>query len=234
MPGEKLGNNSVFLSVFKRVCIHLNIILNFQKYNQINVYDLTTLFSSMMLSNSREMVSFDLEAVLRDFTENCAARFELKSDYLHIQYKMAEKSIKLKEIASTSTSQLILPDSKFLLTVYLFHRNSEQSFQLSVSASFACRDVLSMAKSEFNLCDSKYWSLFEVFDNEQHKMLNESSSNPLNNLILLERILPVSAKLIDSLSKWNSFSLVVKSNFIQIDLEKYFLTGNQVYKILIS
>jgi len=231
-----LSNNSVFFNMFKRICIHLNIILNFKNYNQINVYDLTTLFASMLLSNARE-IAFDFEMVLRNFTENCSQAFNLKNEYLQIQYKMAEKSIRLKEITekpTVSQSQLLLPESKFLLTIYLFHKHSEQSFQINVDSNFTCKDVLLLARNEFGLCDSKYWSLFEVFDSEQHKMLNESHSASLNNLILLERILPISSKLINSLSKWNSFNLVIKSNFIQIDLEKLFLTKADSFQCPLS
>ena len=229
------SNNSVFFNVFKRLCIHLNIILNFKNYNQINVYDLTTLFGSMLLSNARD-ISFDFETTLRNFTENCTQAFDLKSDYLQIQYKMAEKSIKLKEISEKQSvaSQLLLPESKFLLTIYLFHKHSEQSFQINVDSNFTCKDVLILAQNEFGLCDSKYWSLFEVFDSEQHKMLNESYSTSLNNLILLERLMPISSKLINSLSKWNSFNLVVKTNFIQIDLEKIFLTKGDSFQCPLS
>ena len=214
----------MFQQTFKRICIHLNIVLHFHSYNHINVYDLITLFSSILLNGAE--TTFDLERVLKDCTENCTQFFALKSDYLHIQYKMAEKSIKLKELTERMSTCQLLPESKFLLTIYLFHKHSEQSFQLNVDSSFTCKDVLMMARSEFNLCESKYWSLFEVFDSEQHKMLNESNSSSLSNAILLERLMPVSARLMGTLSKWNSFNLVVKTNFIQIDLEKFFLTGD--------
>ena len=224
----KSTDNLTFLNTLKRLCIHLRIILNFNKYNKINQHELTNLFGSILINSHSNMFdeSHGIDKIIIYLIENCTQLFSLRSDYLSIQYKMVEKSINLKNIADKEQIVNTNQNSKFLLTVYLFHKHSEQSFQLNVDMNFKCKDVLIKARDEFGLYESKYWALFEVFDYEQHKIMNASLSIPADNLnpILLERILPINAKLISSLSKWSSFYLVIKYNFIQIDIERLFLT----------
>ncbi|CAF0779442.1 unnamed protein product [Brachionus calyciflorus] len=215
-------SESVFFSTLKRVILHLNFVHNYKNLNKMNLEDLSKLYTNIIFGDNTEIN-------LVNMIENCEDYFGLKKGYLNFQYQIFDRFTKLKnlELVNLDTSS----NRNFLITIYLFHKHSEQSFQLQIDENFTCKDALIKAKDEFNLYESKYWCLFEIFDHEQHLALQglpqEKSS------ILLERVLPSKAKLIESISNWNSFNFIVKYNQIQIDFERFYIT-NEAYNLGMS
>jgi hypothetical protein len=207
--------NTIFYNCLKRICVHLNIIAHFKDTNQMDSKYLSDLFASLILHKHKTSFSSSFTCVLKYLIENCSHVFDLKDDYLNLQYDIVEKSFALKHKSDIISMKQL--KSSYLTTIYLNRKNSDKSFQISIEDETMCEDVLKMAKNKFDLCDSKYWCLFEVVDREH--TLNSTQKSPM----LLERLLPINYKLIDGLSNWTTFVLVVKCNYIQIEIEKAFL-----------
>lgn len=203
----------IFYETLKRLCLHLNYVAKYSYLNEMYAGYLASLFSKL-IHDSKLEIKGDLKLVLECLINNFNVLFDMSKDDLIAQYRVFDKLLKNKYIKN---------NNNFLITIFLFHKYSEQSFQLQIDSAFTCKDALLKAQKEFNFYESKYWSLFEVFDYEQHLSLNGIKFDPFKqNCVLLERILPTKARLIESISNWNSFCFVVKYNFIQIDLERFY------------
>ncbi|CAM6000914.1 unnamed protein product [Sphagnum balticum] len=274
--------NSVYFNLLKRVCMHLHLIAQFKKLNEMDSCYLANIFSTFLfyLDSSQHMdgrhhrrrkpnndaamkalnYTPDLLNQLKNeklffiifleaLTDNFGIMFDVKQDYLAMQTKMIEKSIYLKNLLNQQSTAQQQPtnefsfttrnlsssnddqkSSKFLLNIYLFSKKLERSFLVNVNGRTKCRDILELAKLEFKLDESKYWCLFEVFDNEQLNLTGgngncvDGSTNSSNSM-LVERILPVNCNLIETISTWATFYLCIKSNHVQIELEKSYLTS---------
>jgi hypothetical protein len=140
-----------------------------------------------------------LKVLVIRMTEKCISLFGLKESYLKIQIEMIEKSIDLR------MEKLNLKnESSLLLTICYHGMDGEKSFQLNADSFYTVGQALEKAKLEFGFVDSKYLSLFEVCSGNQ---------------CILERALPVTGILVNSLSRWSSFHLSIKYNLIKIELE---------------
>lgn len=206
------NKNSVFYSTIKRVALHLNYVSHYHFLNQMSKDYLCSYFKNLIFTNKK----FD---IMKFLVDNCEDYFDLAEGYMQNQLTIFDRVIKLKTVQKRNLDT----NAKFLVTIYLFHKNSEQSFQIQIDSNFTCKDVLLRARDEFSLFESKYWCLFEVFDPDQHFSINGIGRSNLE--FQLERIIPSKAKLIESMSNWSSFNLVVKYNSIQIEMERFYVTN---------
>ena len=262
---QQAAQTPCFYHVLKRLCLHLFLISKFTSKNQLTSIALSTLFAPFLFStlsvSPGKHKDLDLTVertffvhLLDHLVQNFTNLFQVSDDFIQVQFKMIEKSIYLKNLNKSTISKFntfsletqtsVEPSTKFLITIFLFDKNSEQSFQANVDAKFKCKSVLEMAKKEFKLDESKYWCLFEVLDHEHLSLKNNNSMSSLDlsstsaldisttedpqPTTLLERLLPVNASLLDSLSTWATFYLCVKCNHIQIDIEKSFITSTNL------
>ena len=216
--------NPVFYSIIKRFCIHFNLLANYTYKNAMDVEYLTDFLLSYMFDlrtfidknsifvmdklmlknrfNPDEVYVITqrlLKVLVIRMTEKCISLFGLKESYLKIQIEMIEKSIDLR-----MENLNLKNESSLLLTICYHGMDGEKSFQLNADSFYTVGQALEKAKLEFGFVDSKYLSLFEVCSGNQ---------------CILERALPVTGILVNSLSRWSSFHLSIKYNLIEVELE---------------
>ena len=206
------NQNSVFYSTIKRIAIHINLVAYYHFLNQMSKESIFQIFRDFIFAKRK----FEF---LKFLTDNCEDYFRLEDGFLQGQLDILNKVIKLKTVQKRNLDT----NAKYLITIYLFHKNSEQSFQIQIDSKFTCKDALLRARDEFKLFESKYWCLFEVFDPEQHFNVNGNFETNLDGL--LERVIPSKAILIECISNWSSFNFVVKCNSIQIEIERFYVTN---------
>lgn len=206
------NQNSVFYSTIKRIAIHINLVSYYHFLNQVSKDSMCQFFQNLIFANKK----FE---ILKFLVDNCQDYFHLEEGFLESQLAILNKVIKLKTVPKRNLDT----NAKFLITIYLFHKNSEQSFQIQIDSKFTCKNALLRAQDEFKFFESKYWCLFEVFDPEQHLNVNGNFETNLDGL--LERVIPSKAVLVEYISNWSSFNFVVKCNSIQIEIERFYVTN---------
>ena len=238
----------IFYHTFKRICIHLKLVSKFKK--NLNVINLSDLFSGLFFdlknfSNSDKpffnllqllkenfKISIEPDYCLKIFLckiielsiLNCVELFGLKKDYMIIQEKMIEKSLEMRN-NSVFKSPFKIEKKNILLTIYFEDKKMSQSFQLNADTSLTCKSVLNSCIQMFKLNGSDNWSLFEVFDHQQHRLMSSilpsnlqtNKANTFENQLPLKRALTNDSKILEVLSTWSSFYVCVKLSDLQTD-----------------
>jgi hypothetical protein len=231
--------NLVFYSTFKYILMNLYIFLTFKR-SELDDSEYLRL-KKILISNYSKLIfhlqtlnydSDELNKLLNYLIENFIEIFQVNKTYLKRQFKIIEKSIQINKTVNMKLASLnyttvsvnedhdsnntVLQNNSnnitnFLITIFLFHSNSEQSFQLNINAKIKIKQVIEQIKHKYAFTESKYWCLSEILD------INET--NKTN--IYLERVLPINGTLIELLSKWNkSFYLCFKVNDIESNLKR--------------
>ena len=228
--------NLVFYSTFKFILMNLYIFLSLKR-SELDDTEYLKIKKKLVCVYSRlifhyQTISYDseeLNKLLNYLIDNFIEVFQINKSYLKRQFKIIEKSIQIHKsvnmkIANLNYTQVSASDTdndgnasssqiftNLLITVFVFHSNNEQSFQLNVNKNYKIKQLIDQTKHKYAFIESKYWCLSEVLD------LNET--NKAN--IYLERVLPVNATLVDILSKWNKlFYLCFKVNEIEYNLRE--------------
>lgn len=234
--------NATFYYTLRRIFIHLYLISKFKEINKMNEKYLAEIFSPLLfdikstpqliisLRQSIEQLNFKetfdftkyfmfenifnfyFTQLTKCLIENCQFLFNLKENYLQTQLKIIERSFELNKMNRFSLlNNIVEKKIKYLITIYVENKKNEKSFQFSIDSDTTCQDILQL--NDF----SRNFSLFEIFDCEQHKLIAGKFYSANNSdSICLQRLLPLNLKLFEILSKWNKFYLCLKKDEEQI------------------
>lgn len=196
--------SSLLYQIVKRLSVHLNLIVKYEVLNQHKLLDLVQLFENLMLGKFQNGFTFNLDR----YAVDCSKLFNLSPDFFIAQYTMIDRLFSLK---STAKPGLALLHNRFkftnyLVKVYAGDRTSTRFFQTMIDEQVTGRNILERARREFEplaVAFSRY-SLFETADSST----------------LLERVLPIDVVLIQTLSNWRPFVLVVKENYLDDEIKR--------------